>query len=242
MGAVIGRQPLAASRRFAVAVEQRIRRPHTDQEDHHRKRKVRRQPVLAHVDALGQAAHHHEPAERGLRDGECPDRHEARHEPMRHPLSKRKKEERNREHKAAHARQQPVHVLPKVDALELREGHTGIHLHVLRDLLIFLKLGDPTLVTDGWDHAAEWLPFRDRKAALGEARAAADEDDSEDHRRPDGEPLADTAGVVCRCDERSSGHGEISGWLWRTRSDDASPQQGAVGHGYRGRRSLWRFA
>ena len=150
-----------------------LRRPDDSGEDHTGERQVKRQAILRHAHALGEARRDHPPADRTERRAESENRPQPRAQRRLDPPAPEKPDKRNEEHAADEPRQQPVRPFPPIDRLELVEAHPGMALAVLRDGLVLVELGLPCAGVE-WRHdAGHRLPFDDRQARLGEAGCPA---------------------------------------------------------------------
>jgi hypothetical protein len=177
----------------AAALEQVGRSPHGGAEQDEREAEMRGEPILAHLGAHAQAAGDHPPSHRALRG----EQHEQPGDPaareLRDAPAQHEPREGQGEGEAGEPRDDAVPELPEVDRLEAGERHIRVEALVLGDALVLLELGGPLRRGVRRDHPGHRLPLRDREAALGEPRRAADEDDGEAEHGPRGEPEADGA-------------------------------------------------
>ena len=107
--------------------------------------------------------------------------------PCRPPriAANRKPRDSGEEDEAEDSSEQPVRPFPEEDELESRQRHAGRSgdFAILRCPLVEREFVHPLSMGQRRDGADDRLPLRDRQAAFGETRDAADDDHAEDERR-----------------------------------------------------------
>src|SRR6185312_13294448 len=96
-------------------------------------KKMRREPVLTHFDAMGEAAFDHEPAERALQSAEDEKQRQFRPQRPSDPAADQEPQERQQEHDPDQPAPEPMKIFPEIDALELCQGHAGMDGVKLRE-------------------------------------------------------------------------------------------------------------
>src|SRR5690348_2108758 len=104
---------------------------------------MRDQPILAHLDPLGEAALDHEPTERTLQPTEQEETEQPRPKAPRDTTADEEPEERRCEGDSDQPPPQPMQPFPEIDRLEVGDRHPRMHQAELRDLLVFCELGLP---------------------------------------------------------------------------------------------------
>ena len=178
-------------RRIPAATPEAQPRPENIGEEYEGERQMRREPVLADLRAVHEAALHHPPAKRALQAAQHEQNGELRHQCALDLLREGKPEERNEEGKADETAEQPVPPFPPIDLLELRQRHPLVERGVLGDLLVEVEFALPVGLAQRRERARHRLPFGDRKPRLGKPGQPADNHHHEDERghaeQPDGD-------------------------------------------------------
>src|SRR5579862_9188640 len=159
---------------------------------------MRGQADGAHPRIVDEAARDHEPSDRALQAAQQEDSREPPRERPANRAAREKIKEGNEERHADHAAQEPVAVLPPVDALEVLERHVEVALAPFGGELVLVELGLPLGIVQRRDRADHGLPFDDREARMGEARDPAHHDHGEDERAAGEKPGRDGTVVIGR--------------------------------------------
>ncbi len=126
------------------------------------------------IDPVGEAALHHQPADRALRAAEQEQHDQPERIAARHGALRQEPQQWQRESDADQPAEQAVEIFPEIDVLERGERHALVHQHILRAVLIGIELGLPVGGAERRQRAGHRLPLGDRQARLGEPRDAAD--------------------------------------------------------------------
>ena len=165
------------------------RHPQHIGEDRAGERQVDREPVLADVGALGEAARHHPPADRALQAAEDEDAGElaARARRSIRPVAQKKTSGSRKTTPITRPRSRCAHSHQKMPLNSasvmpwLRIWYSGICWYLANSSC-------HSAVVERRDDAVDRLPLGDRQAGMGEPRGAADDDHRDDQQRDDIEP------------------------------------------------------
>ncbi len=169
------------------------RQPNQKPKNCERRREMQRQPVLTDVDAFNETGFHHVPADDALHAAKSKNAKKLRAAAALQTAGQPEEDQRHRKRDADNPSQKAMAPFPPVDRLKLGKRHAVVHDVILRDLLILLEGREPIGVAQRRNGAEQRLPFRDRKAALGQTRRTADHDHRDDERRDGPEPDRDGA-------------------------------------------------
>ena len=167
------------------------RQPQDRRIDSQSQSEMRDEAVLADLDPIGQPALDHVPAEGSLGEAEQQNAAERRNHPPRQPPAHQKPDKGRGKDDADQPSQQPMTILPEVNAFELIQRHSKMDRTVFWDLFVFGKFGGPVGSGERRHDADNRLPFGDRQARQGEPRDAADYDHQENHCAADEQPDRD---------------------------------------------------
>src|SRR5208282_5548646 len=177
----------------------RPRRTTDDAERYPEDRRVNRQrqckmgdePVLADLRPIGETALDHVPAEPALGEAQQQNAAERRYQPSRQPSAHQKPDKGQGISDADQPPEQPMSILPPVNALELVQRHCVMDEPILGDLLVFCKFGGPVGSGERRDDADHRLPLGNRQTGQGQPRDAADHDHQKDQTAAEKQPDRD---------------------------------------------------
>ena len=153
---------LGATRlRLAAETEQEPERVAEDQQRH---AEMRREPVLADIGAVDEAALHHVPADRALKSAEHEQADQSGQQRARDIAREPEHDEGHEEGGADQPAEKAMRPFPPIDGLEVLQAHAALDLGIFRDLLIGLEGLAPVRLAERRDRADDRLPFGDGEA------------------------------------------------------------------------------